>query len=108
MTEADAEKVVDLVSKVIRDEKRRISLKSIARPVIALIGVVTVLATVCGLILDGFSFFNEKVPHAVAFVAKRILLSDNFRGVLVQRVTKQMAYDKLCIIDHRVLDFDDD
>ena len=108
MTEEEAGRLVDFVSKAIKDERQRVTLKAISRPIVAFIGAVTLLATLGGLILDGFSFFSENVPRAVSFIAQRIGLSDNFRSLLVDRLARQMAYDRLCAVHDQVVDFDGD
>src|SRR5690349_19343536 len=109
MDQAEFEKLVErVIESSTKQPDRQKTLRAVARRLIAVIGILTLLVTVGGFFLDGFAFFTRTLPRATAVVAKRILLSDNFRSLLVTHVAKQLAYDKLCTIDHQVVDFDGD
>jgi hypothetical protein len=60
-------------------------------------------------VLNGKDFFTEKLPRAIAYVAKFVLLGGTFRPVLVRHVIeKDLGYAHMCVDQLNALDLDND
>jgi hypothetical protein len=73
------------------------------------VAIAAVISATVSFVLDGTEFINKKVPAAMAFASKTILLRETFRPMLVERAIKRdPAYANLCLEDSQVLDLDSD
>lgn len=73
------------------------------------VAIAAVLSATVSFVLDGTEFINRKVPAAMAFLSKSILLRKTFRPLLIEQTVKtDPAYANLCLGESQVLDLDND
>jgi hypothetical protein len=73
------------------------------------VAIAAIISATVSFVLDGTEFINKKLPAAMAFLSKTVLLRETFRPVLVERVVKKdPGYANLCLEESQVLDLDND
>jgi hypothetical protein len=89
-------------------EYRQFVLKIGAR-VAGWLSAFAILSAGVSLSVNGTEFFTKKIPQAVAFVSKKLLLGGTLRPTLIRRVVDQdLAYSDMCIGPSQTLDLDND
>lgn len=108
MTEDEAKQIAGYVINLSESQRYRATVQAVAGPALKVLGLLALVSVALGLVLNGTAFFTKSVPAGLTFVAKRVLLGDNFRPFLIERAAREMAYGHLCIGRNQAVDFDGD